>query len=140
MDMKAINPGVIEEYRRTGGRLSGELGAMPVLLLTTTGRRSGTAHTTPLGYVEDGARFVVAASAAGSAVDPDWYRNLVASPSVTVEVGADSRTVRATVARGAERDRLFERLTATLPGMAQYAAASGREVPVVVLNPEQTNG
>jgi deazaflavin-dependent oxidoreductase (nitroreductase family) len=135
MDMTAINPGVIAEYRRTGGTLSGDLAALPVLLLTTTGRRSGRAHTTPLGYITDGERFVVAASAGGSPSDPDWYRNLTASPSVTVEVGADRYAAHAAVATGTDHDRLLGRLAATLPGMADYAATVARRIPVVVLTP-----
>jgi deazaflavin-dependent oxidoreductase (nitroreductase family) len=131
--MTAINTSVIEQYRRNGGRLSGPMADLPVLLLTTTGRRSGRPHTTPLGYVTDGARFVVAASAGGAAADPNWYHNLLAVPSVTIEVGPDTHTAQASIARGAYRDRLFDRLAATLPGMSDYAARRTREIPVVVL-------
>jgi len=138
--MKAINVGVIEEYRRSGGSLSGDLAELPVLLLTTRGRRTGAAHVTPLGYIEDGDGYVVVGSAGGAPSDPDWCRNLVATPAVTVEVGAAAYPARATVAAGPERQRLFDRLEAALPGMAKYAEASGRQVPVVVLTPERSDG
>lgn len=135
MDMSAINPEVIDEYRRTGGVLSGEMAGLPVLLLTTTGRRSGESRTTPLGYIEDRGRFVVGAAAGGAPSDPDWYHNLVAYPSVTVEVGWDAHAAEATVTTGPERDRLFERLASTLPGMRDHGATVEREIPVVVLTP-----
>ena len=135
MDMKALNPAVIDEYRRTGGRLSGDLAGLPVLLLTTTGRRTSRPITNPLGYVEDAGRFVVAASAGGAPSDPDWYRNLMAAPSVTVEVGTTRRRAEATIANGSDRERLFSRLAEALPGMADYAATAGREIPVVILTP-----
>jgi deazaflavin-dependent oxidoreductase (nitroreductase family) len=137
MDLKSINPAVIEEYRRSGGSLTGPMAGLPVLLLTTTGRRSGGSHTVPLGYVQDGAGFVVAASAGGAPADPDWYRNLSASPTVAVEVGADRYRAHARRATGPDRDRLFDRLAATLPGLADYAVSAGREIPVVVLTPER---
>ena len=140
MDMRAINPAVIAEYRRSRGRLSGDMAALPVLLLTTTGRRTGERHTTPLGYVEDDGRYVVAASAGGAPSDPDWYRNLVASPRVTVEAGPDAWAAVATVADGPDRVHLFDRLAATLPGMADYAATAGREIPVVVLTRGEADG
>lgn len=138
MDMTTINPGVVEEYRRGGGRLSGELASLPVLLLTTTGRRSGRPHTTPLGYITDGPRFVVAASAGGAPSDPDWYRNFVATPSATIEVGSRTHSVDATVVAGNYRAGLFDRLARTLTGMASYAANVLREIPVVVLTPTRS--
>jgi len=140
MDMRTINPMVIAEYRRSGGALSGDMAGLPVLLVTTTGRRSGKPHTTPLGYIEDDNRFVVAASAGGAPSDPDWYRNLVASSSVTVEVGSYTYAAEATITTGAERDRLFDRLASTLPGMADHANTSGRVIPVAVLIPRRTEG
>jgi deazaflavin-dependent oxidoreductase (nitroreductase family) len=140
MDMRAINPGVITEYRRSGGRLSGERAGLPVLLLTTTGRRTGEPHTTPLGYVEDEGRHVVAASAGGAPSDPDWYRNLVASPRVSIEVGAGAWAAVATIAVEPDRQHLFDRLASTLPGMSDYATAAGREIPVVVLSRERAGG
>jgi deazaflavin-dependent oxidoreductase (nitroreductase family) len=135
MDMRAINPTVIEEYRRTGGRLGGELAELPVLLLTTVGGRTGRPHTTPLGYVEDAGCYVVAASAGGSPRHPDWYRNLVVEPTVTVEIDGATHVADARVALGADRSRLFARLAGALPGMEDYAVAVEREIPVVILAP-----
>ena len=112
---------------------------LPVLLLTTTGRRTGAAHTSPLGFVRDGRRLVVAAANGGRPVVPDWYRNLVATDTVTVEVGSRiRRAVAATVTDG-ERPRLWAQLAATLPGLTDYAVSAGREIPVVALTLERTD-
>lgn len=135
-DMRTINPTVIAEYRHSGGTLTGSLAGLPVLLLTTTGRRSGRPHTTPLGYIADGDRFVVAASAGGARTDPDWYRNLLAMPAVTVELGTVTWPGTAEPVAGAGRGRLFGILAARLPGMAEYATAAGRPIPIVTLTKE----
>jgi deazaflavin-dependent oxidoreductase (nitroreductase family) len=137
-DMKAINPAIIDEYRRTSGKLSGVFDGVPVLLLTTTGRRSGTPHTTPLGYIEDDGGFVVVASAGGAAADPDWYRNLAETGSATIQVGAEQSRVSPTVALGPERQRLFDRLAEALPPLAGYVQIARRTIPVVILTPDAT--
>jgi len=139
-DIREINPAAIAQYRASGDVLSGPMEGFPVLPLTTTGRRSGRPHTTPLGFVEHGGRLVVAASAGGAATDPDWYRNLVASPVVIVEVGASTWAGVAEVVVGTERTRLFERLAAALPGMAEYATSAGRAIAVVALSPTEASG
>jgi len=133
MDMREMNQAVIAEHRRTGGQVTGELAGIPVLLLTTTGRRSGRPHTTPLGFVDDGGRLFVAGSNAGSPTHPNWYRNLLVTPSATVEVDGRTVDVTAVELHGDERDRAFERLKAALPPMADYEAIAGRTIPVVAL-------
>lgn len=122
-------------YRRSGGRLLGKIGGQPVLLLTTTGRRSGRARTTPVQYRElDGALVLVAANG-GSRREPQWYRNMVASPEVVVQRGSEALAVRAHEAGGNERDRLWSRLTAANRWLAGAERRAGRRFPVMVLEP-----
>ena len=127
------NRRVIEEFRANVGIVGGPYEGMPLLLLTTTGARSGRRHTTPLAYLEDGGRLVVFASSGGAPTNPDWYHNIRARPTATVEVGAESFDVSATVATGEERDRLFAAQAARRPQLADYQARSARSFPVVVL-------
>lgn len=119
-------------YRRTGGRMMGRVGSTPVLLLTTTGRRSGQPHTIPLGYFElDGARFVVASNG-GSARNPAWYGNLVAHPEVEVEVGRDAYHAIAVPVSGEQRARMWDHVVRVAPMYGRYTR-SPREIPVVLL-------
>lgn len=136
-DMKQINEAVIAEFRDNGGLLSGQMRGAPILLLTTTGRRTGTAHTTPVGFVEAGGRLAIAAANGGADHDPHWLLNLEQSNTVTVEVPGATIASTAVVTAGQERAALLERLVATLPGMSDYVAATSREIPVVLLT-EQT--
>ena len=124
---------MIEEFRANGGVVGGRFEGMRLLLLTTTGARSGRRHTTPLAYLEDGGRLVVFASSGGAPTDPDWFHNVCARPVATVEVGADSFEVAATVATGEERDRLFAAQAAVRPQLSEYQAKVARSIPVVVL-------
>ncbi|MFF5258204.1 nitroreductase/quinone reductase family protein [Actinomadura viridis] len=128
-----FNQQIIEEFRSNGGRLGGPFEGARLLLLTTTGARSGARHTTPLGYLPDGERVLVIASAGGAAKNPDWFHNLVADPRVTVENGAFVYDAVATVLDGAERDRAFARAAEADPGWADYQARTSRVIPVVAL-------
>src|SRR5262249_43557593 len=101
------NEEVIAEFRANGGRVGGHWEGRDLLLLTTLGRRSGRAYTTPVVYTRDGDRLLVYASQGGSPVHPDWYLNLAANPRVVVEVGAERHDAVATPLRGEERDREF---------------------------------
>jgi deazaflavin-dependent oxidoreductase (nitroreductase family) len=122
-------------YRRTGGRLGGRVGLTPVLLLTTTGRKSGARHTVLLGYFHaDGVRYVVASNG-GARRNPAWYLNLVAHPEVGVQVGAEVYTAVARPATGEERARLWKHVMATALMYRRYARAP-REIPIVVLTPK----
>src|ERR1700684_1143228 len=100
------NRQIIEEFRAHGGKVGGPFEGAPMLLLTTTGAKSGQARTAPLVYLPDGDRYVVFASKAGAPTNPDWYHNLVANPNVRIEVGTSTIEVVASEAIGAERDRL----------------------------------
>src|ERR1700752_1139471 len=95
MDMKAFNAALIEEFRGNDGRVGGRFEGRPVLLLTTTGAKSGRTFTIPLVYLQDGDRRLIFASKAGSPRNPDWYHNLVANPTVTVEVGTEKYDAKA---------------------------------------------
>jgi len=133
-DWQAFNEGVVEGFRASGGVAPGRWANQPLLLLTTIGARSGQPRTTPLLYSTDGDRFVVIASKGGEPTHPDWYRNLVANPDVTLEVGGETFPARAEVAEGSERRRLFDQQAAQMPFFAEYERKTPREIPVVVLS------
>ncbi|MFJ3938145.1 nitroreductase/quinone reductase family protein [Streptomyces parvus] len=124
---------VITEFRANAGKVGGPFEGTDLLLLTTTGARSGKPHTTPLGHVRDGRRLLVVASNLGAPVHPDWYRNLLAHPTVRVELGDEEFESLAVPAEGARRDELFARVVAEAPGYAEYQDATDRVLPVVVL-------
>jgi deazaflavin-dependent oxidoreductase (nitroreductase family) len=132
-DWHAFNEGVVEGFRVNGGVGPGRWANQPLLLLTTTGAKSGLPRTIPLIYSTDGDRYVVIASKGGEPTHPDWYRNLVANPDVTLEVGGETFPARAEVAEGAERRRLFDQQAAQMPFFAEYERKTPREIPVVVL-------
>jgi len=128
-----FNRQLIEEFRANRGKVSGRLANSPLLLLTTTGARSGLPRITPLGYMPDGDRLLVVASNLGSPTHPDWYRNLVAHPQVTIEVGSETFEATAVVIEGAERDRLWARAVESHPFLAEHQARTTRQIPVVAL-------
>ena len=131
--MNDFNDAVIEEFRANGGKVGGMFEGAPMMLLHHTGAKSGTVRVTPLMYQADGDRIVIFASKAGAPDNPDWYHNLVANPKATVEVGTDTFDVTASVAEGAERDRLFTRQKEEYPGFAEYEQKTTRVIPVVIL-------
>lgn len=131
--MNQFNQLLIAEFRAHGGRLSGQLADAPILLLNTVGAKSGQARTTPLGYIRDQGRYVVAASKAGAPANPDWYHNLAACPTATVETGTNTVNVRARVTQGEERSRLFQQLAAQWPMQVGYQQKTTRQIPIVVL-------
>ncbi|MFD0404929.1 nitroreductase/quinone reductase family protein [Kitasatospora sp. NPDC127116] len=124
---------VIEEFRANGGRVGGPFEGGDLLLLTTTGARSGRPHTVPLGYVRAEGLLLVVASAAGAPEHPQWYRNLLAHPVVRVELGAEAFDTVAVPAEGGRRERLFAAVVRKAPGYGDYQAHTDRELPVVVL-------
>jgi deazaflavin-dependent oxidoreductase (nitroreductase family) len=132
-DVNDWNAQIIAEFRATGGKVGGQFDGAPLLLLTTTGGKSGLARTSPVMYLPDGDRLVVFASKAGAPTNPDWYHNLVANPSATVEVGTESFDVDAHITTGAERDELYARQATLYPGFAEYEAKTDRVIPVVAL-------
>jgi deazaflavin-dependent oxidoreductase (nitroreductase family) len=131
---------VIEEFRANGGRVGGPFEGADLVLLTTTGARSGREHTVPLGCVRDGDRLLVVGSAGGAPRHPAWYHNVLARPGVTVERGDEVFTAHAVPAEGAERDRLFDLVVAVAPGYADYQRNTTRTLPVVVLERRETTG
>jgi len=120
-------------YRRSGGRVLGRMGGQPVLLLQTTGRRSGRTRTTPVQYLADGDTFVVVASNAGATRPPAWYLNLRANPHAQIAVGGRSVDVRAQEAAGQERAELWQRLTAANRYLERAARKAERDLPLVAL-------
>lgn len=132
-ELNDFNQQVINEFRANQGKVGGQLANMPVLLLTTTGAKSGRTITKPLVYSKDGDRIVIIASFAGGPKSPPWYFNLVANPEATVEVGTECFRVRATVTSGEERERLFNRQAEQMPIFNEYRQKTTRQIPVVVL-------
>ena len=128
-----MNVGLIEEFRANGGTLTGPFAGRPIVLLTIKGRKSGVERTTPLVYLPDGDRVIVFASKGGAPDDPDWYKNLVANPDVTVEVRSERYAARAVVITGPERDELFERQMAEAEQFRTYQTNTTRVIPVVEL-------
>ncbi|WCO66418.1 nitroreductase family deazaflavin-dependent oxidoreductase [Iamia majanohamensis] len=135
-DIDDFNARIIEEFRANEGRVGGPFEGAPMILVHTVGARSGQPRVNPLVYQPlDGERVAIFASAAGADHHPAWFHNLVATPEVEVEVGTDVRTVRARVAEGDERERIWEAQKAAAPGFADYEAKTDRTIPVVVLEP-----
>lgn len=128
-DVAAYNRKLIAEFRASGGPPEGR----QLLLLTTTGARTGERRTTPMMYIPDGDRLLVVASNAGAPRHPDWYHNLVAHPDVVVEHGSETFPATASPATGAEHDRLFADISARYPFFADHQAKVTRTIPVVVL-------
>jgi F420H(2)-dependent quinone reductase len=122
-------------YRTTKGRFGGKMFGFDVLLLTTTGRKSGKQHTAPLGYITDNGNYVICASNGGQPKHPAWYFNVTANPQVTIEVMDKKITATAEVTKGEERKRLFDALVAAAPNYAAYETSTTREIPMVVLHP-----
>ena len=134
--VKTITALALFVYRATRGHIGGRFGRARVLLLTTTGRRTGNRRTIPLGYLEDGGDLVVIASFGGSDVHPAWYLNLTAHPDVEVERrGRPPQPMRARTATTEERARLWPRVVDMYAGYAKYQASTAREIPLVILEP-----
>jgi|SRR6185437_9631717 len=132
-DQNEYNRRLIEEFRASRDKVNGPMAGRPLLLLTTTGARTGQRRTTPIMYVPDSDRLIVIASNAGAPRHPDWYHNLVAHPDVTVEVGKETFDATAVVAEGSERNRLWIRIVESYPFFTDHQAKAGRQIPLVVL-------
>ncbi len=122
-------------YRLSGGKLGGQFGKSPVLLLNTTGRKTGKQRTTPLLYLRDGDDLVLVASYGGAPTHPVWWLNLLAKPEAEVEIGRKKLRVTARQADAAERERLWPLLVAMYGDYAEYQKKTTREIPVVILHP-----
>jgi deazaflavin-dependent oxidoreductase (nitroreductase family) len=131
-DQLAYNADLIRQFRADGGR---SMGDRPLLLLTTVGRRTGKRRTSPMMYVRDGDRYLVIASNAGAPADPQWYHNLLAEPSVTVEVPGAEFAAQATPLTGDDYERQWSAIKQRYPFFVEHEAKAGRPIPVVALAP-----
>lgn len=132
--MSDFNQGVIAEFRANEGKVGGFFAGANMLLLHTVGAKSGQARTNPMVYVNDGDHLVVIASKGGADSNPDWYYNLLANPTVTVELGTEQFQARATaVTEEPERSRLYAKMVEHRAGFAEYEHKTSRKIPVVVL-------
>ena len=132
-----FNSKVIEEFRSNGGKVGGPFEGAPLLLLHHHGAKTGTERVNPLVYQQVGNSYAIFASAAGQPRDPQWFRNLVAHPDVTIEVGTSTVKARARVAEGSERDSIWTTQKERMANFAEYEKnAAPRVIPVIVLDPE----
>jgi deazaflavin-dependent oxidoreductase (nitroreductase family) len=131
--MSDFNASIVEEFRAHEGKVGGPFEGAPMVLLHTTGRRSGTERVNPLVYWPEGDQMVIFASKGGAPTHPDWYRNLMAQPDTTVEVGTDTVAVHARELEGDEYRDLWDRITAAIPGLAEYQAKTSRRIPLIML-------
>lgn len=129
-----FNEQIIAEFRANKGKVGGMFEGADLVLLTTTGAKSGKRTTSPVMYFEDGGRYIVIASYAGADHHPAWYHNLVANPEVTVEIGTETFEVTAEVVGDEERDVLYARVVEIAPGFAEYQEKTTRRIPVVALH------
>jgi deazaflavin-dependent oxidoreductase (nitroreductase family) len=129
------NTKIIEEFRANGGRVGGNFEGAPLLLLHTTGARSGQVRVNPMMYRKVGDDYAVFASKGGAPTNPDWYHNLVAHPDVQAEIGTQTLRFTARVAAGEEREPIWSAQKAEYPGFADYEQKTSRQIPVIILEP-----
>jgi deazaflavin-dependent oxidoreductase (nitroreductase family) len=127
------NAKVIEEFRANGGKVGGQFQDATMVLLTTRGARTGKERVNPLVYLPDGNRIVIFASKAGAPINPDWFHNLRANPTVGVEVGTERYQARAHVIEGEERDRLYAAQAKRFAAFADYEKKTSRKIPAIAL-------
>ena len=132
-DQIEYNRKLIEEFRATRTVPDGPYARRPILILTTTGNKTGQPRTTPVMYIRDGERLLVIASNAGAVQHPHWYRNLAAHPGVTVEIGTETFDAQAIPLEGADRQQVWERIVQQQPFFAEHQAKIERQIPVVEL-------
>ena len=132
-DWNDFNRRIIEEFRANDGKVGGSFAGVPLVILTTTGAKSGQPREIPLAYTEDGDRLVIIASKGGAPSNPDWYYNLKAYPDITVEVPGDTYQARADEVTGDERDRLYDQMAAKMPNFAEYQRQTERKIPLFVI-------
>jgi deazaflavin-dependent oxidoreductase (nitroreductase family) len=129
------NTKIIEEFRANGGKVGGPFEGAPLLLLHTTGAKSGRERVNPVMYQEVGSSYAVFASKGGAPTSPDWYHNLLAHPDVSAEIGTETKPLLAREASDDERDRIWSRQKSLYPGFADYEKSTSRRIPVVILEP-----
>ena len=133
--MRTANGAHVDLYRFSGGKFANRIAAMPVLLITTVGRKSGKPHTNPAVYLRDGDDYLVSASAGGMDRQPDWYLNLKKSPDAIIQVGAQTLEVKAAILGGAQRSEMYERFKAASDNFVKYEMKTSRVIPVIRLTP-----
>ena len=132
-DPNKWNRQVIEEFRANGGKVNSYFEGVTLLLLHTTGARSGLQRVNPVATIQDGEKYVIMASTLGRPVNPDWYYNIVANPEVSAEVGTEQFQALATIAEEPERTQLYEKMATLNPGFAEYQRKTTRIIPVIIL-------
>jgi len=131
--MSDFNKGIIEEFRANGGVVGGHFDGMNLLLVHTTGAKSGLERINPVAQIMDGDRYVIIASKGGAPTNPDWYYNIKANPEVTIEVGTQKFPALAAITEEPERSELFEKMASQYPGFEDYKEKTKRVIPVVTL-------
>jgi deazaflavin-dependent oxidoreductase (nitroreductase family) len=130
---QAFNRAFIDEFRRNGGKIPGELGEVDMLLITATGAKSGEPRTVPVSYHRFGDRVVVVASMGGATTNPPWFHNIKAHPEVTVEMGGETFAATAIITEGEDRDQLYAGICERMPVFAEYQERTERLIPVIEL-------
>ncbi len=133
-EMNDWNQQTIKEFRATKGKVGGMWEGRPLLLLTTTGAKSGQRHTNPVMYMREGNHLYVFASKAGAPSNPDWYHNLLAHPEVTVELGDEEFNAIAKPVTGEERDNIYAKWAGLYPQFREYQEKTTRKIPVIELD------
>jgi deazaflavin-dependent oxidoreductase (nitroreductase family) len=133
--IKAFNTSIADEFRANDGKVGGQFKGADLLLLTTTGAKSGQPRVSPLAYLRIDGKLVIIGSFAGADVNPAWVHNLRANPSAHVEIGTDTSDVTARELLSAERDEVFAKIVAAAPGFGDYQANTTRVIPVFELHP-----
>ena len=133
--LRVANSAHVGLYRRSRGKFANQIANMPLLLITTFGRKSGEPYTNPVVYIQDGQDYLVSATAGGNDWDPGWYLNLKTKPEAKIEVGDTIFNVRATIAEGIERTQLYERFKAASGNFVKYEKSTSRVLPVIRLTP-----
>lgn len=138
--LKAIVSVGVFLYRLTGRGIGGKIQSLPVLLLTTTGRKSGKTRTVPLGFLRDGSAYVIIASNAGLPQNPAWFLNLKSHPGAIIQVKRQHIQVKAETANPEKKQELWARLMEVAPGYGRYQKSTTREIPLVILHPVEERG
>jgi deazaflavin-dependent oxidoreductase (nitroreductase family) len=133
--LNAFNKNIVDEFRANGGKVTGQFAHADLLLLTTTGAKSGQPRVSPLAYFRIDGKLIIIGSFAGAPVNPAWVHNLRANPQAHVEVGSEAFDVTARELPPAEREELFPKVTAAAPGFAEYQSKTSRVIPLFELQP-----
>jgi len=124
---------IIQEFRANAGKVGGPFAGKSLLLLHTSGAKSGLPRINPVACIKDGDRFVIIASKGGAPTNPDWYYNILANPLVSVETGSEQFQARASIAVEPERTRLYNQMVGMMPGFAEYQRKTTRVIPAIIL-------